>query len=181
MRNNSFQILGGGVLVGLGVLFLIGNFTGINFCQFVWPLALIGAGLWVITRTQRREPGMAYQDRVIGEIKREGAWQVQHEHIWLGIGDVDLDLTSASIPAGVTNLKVSGFVGEVDVIVPASVGLKLNASAVAGDISMAGHKEELLFGSTELATPNYASTERRIDLNVMHFAGDIKVRQIGGV
>lgn len=181
MRTNSFQIVGGGVLIGLGALFLLGSFTGINMWAFVGPLVLIGLGLWVMTRQPRRMPGMEYHDRFIGEFKRDGAWQVQDEHFSLLIGDVNLDLTRAKVPAGVTTLRMTGFVGDIDVVVPANVGVKLKTSAVAADVQVAGQKDEILFGSTELTTPNYASTERRIDLVTEHFAGDVKVRQVGGV
>lgn len=56
MRDPS--IFWGAVLVVLGVLFLLAN-TGVldqvNW-DYVWPVALIALGVWLVARRYRRQP-----------------------------------------------------------------------------------------------------------------------------
>jgi TM2 domain-containing membrane protein YozV len=50
------EILGGGVLIGIGVLFLLDNFNVIPFERIgrLWPLILIACGVWLLKRSKEK-------------------------------------------------------------------------------------------------------------------------------
>lgn len=54
----------------------------------------------------------------------------------LGIGSLDLDLTPLELPPGETRVDVRVDVGDLDVLVPADVALRIDATAEAGEIDL---------------------------------------------
>jgi hypothetical protein len=76
MRNQG-QLFIGLILVFAGVLFLAGTVFNINMWAFCWPLGLIMLGVWLIARPQMAGPDTRFMQQFIGEIRREGAWQVE--------------------------------------------------------------------------------------------------------
>ena len=56
----------------------------------------------------------------------------------LGIGDMTLDLRNVSFPAGETEVKARVDVGNLDVIVPSDVALRVHADAQVGQVNLLG-------------------------------------------
>lgn len=177
----SSHVMLGAVLIGVGALFLLSNMFNINMWRFFWPVMLIGIGLFVLTWNSRRNPEAAHEDHIIGEIKRKETGAMHSQDMWIGIGDIDLDLTGASFPSGITTYQISGFVGDIKVNVPANVGVQARFEGVAGDMNVTGQQQEIIFGSGVLQSPNYQGAERKLHLETRHFAGEIKVDQVGGM
>lgn len=168
------------VLIGVGALFLTGNILGFNAWRMLWPAMLIGAGLWVITRQGKANPELPNADQWVGEVRHRETGMANSKQFWLGAGDVDIDLTGATFPAGVTTYRVSGLVADVDVKVPAHVGVRASFSGVAGDLTLDKQNADIVFGTGVLDSANYASAERKLHLDASHIAGDITVHHVGG-
>ncbi|MDX6514804.1 MAG: hypothetical protein QOH73_470 [Gaiellaceae bacterium] len=60
----------------------------------------------------------------------------------LGVGKLTLDLREAALPAGETHLKVRVDVGELRVIVPEGMALRVKANAQLGQVEILGKKSE---------------------------------------
>ena len=43
-RHNTGGLVGGAILIGLGTLFLLGQFINFSAWQYLWPLAIVGMG-----------------------------------------------------------------------------------------------------------------------------------------
>ena len=60
----------------------------------------------------------------------------------ISIGDLELDLSNAALPAGdTTDVDANVGIGELRVIVPADVAVEVNASASAGEVNLFGRSE----------------------------------------
>jgi predicted membrane protein len=175
---NRSAIFFGGTLIAVGLLFLAGNLFNFNVWAVAWPLVLIGLGGWLLLRPRMVTPGTNVDFRFLGEIKRRGAWQVAPEDMTVFVGDIDLDFTQAIIPAGQTRLHISGFVGDVDVIIPKDVGIRVVSSAFVTDIKFMGQKHEGFLSPVEFANPAYATAERKVLLETAWFVGDIKIKEV---
>jgi hypothetical protein len=175
---NRSAIFLGGTLVVVGLLFLLGNLLGVDVWTLIWPLALIALGGWLLLRPRRSLPGGTSNFLFLGEFKRNGAWQVTPEEMSFFVGDIILDFSQAVIPPGETHMHLSGFVGDVHVIVPAMVGLRVASSGFITDVQFMGQKHEGFLTPVEFANPAYATAERKVLLETAWFVGDIKVREI---
>jgi lia operon protein LiaF len=178
---NRGQLIIGGTIVAVGIFLLIGTVTGVNIWRFVWPLVLIGLGAWLILRPRMVAPGTSVDAKLLGDIKRSGAWTVKDEEIWLAIGDVKLNLTAATIPPGETKIRVGGFVAEVNLVVPDDVGVGVHSSAFLTTAKVLGEKRDVFLSPYKAESANYATAERRIRLETTFFVADLKVRQEAGV
>jgi len=114
----------------------------------------------------------------LGDVRRYGAWQVADEEIWIGVGDVRLDLTSADVPVGKTKFRVFGFVGDVDLLVPENVGVSLSSMAFVTEAKVLGQRRQSFLAPVDYASDGYEMAERKVQLTTGFFVGDITVKQV---
>ncbi len=176
---NRGQLTIGIVLVLLGVIFLLGTVFKINVWAICWPAGLIALGVWLILRPRLAGPGTGSEVVLLGELRRRGNWAVQNEEIWLGVADADLDFTGAEIPLGETRIRIFGFVGDVDVFVPAGVGISVNAAGFVIDSDLLGRDQETFLTPVEAVSEDYAAAERRLRIEMTSFVCDLKVKRVG--
>lgn len=176
MRNQG-QIVIGALIILIGLMFLIGNVFDVNVWAFCWPVGLILLGVWLLLRPQLVGADTAVRLKLLGDIHRDGLWQVANEEFWIGVGDIDLDMTRADIPVGETEIRVFGFVGDVDVFVPEGVGIAVSSAAFVTDARVLGQKHDDIMFSLHQASDDYETAERKIRLKVTSFVADIKIKQ----
>ena len=174
MRGRT-QVVIGAVIVAWGGLLLVGNLLEINIWAYVWPLFLIGLGIWLLTRSPRE--GRYTHVVLLGDQRRRGAWQVRDENLLSLIGDVHLDLSSAEVPVGETTLRMQGFVNSIVVRVPDHVGLAITSTAFVTSAYVFGHKHDYIMTPYEMESDNYSEADRRVRLELLYFVADVKVRR----
>jgi lia operon protein LiaF len=179
MRNQGQLILGVVVIV-VGAVLLIGSLFDVDVGVLCWPIGLIVLGLLLLLRPQLIGSGTASRQKLLGDIRRRGEWQVSDEEFWLGIGDVTLDMTQAEIPTGETHLRVVQFVGDVRVSLPEEVGVSLSSTAMIGSVRAFGRKRDIFFTPLRLSSENYETAERKVRLETSMFIGDVRIRQAEG-
>lgn len=167
----------GVIVVVIGAILLAGEIFHINIGAFLFPLFLVGLGVWLIMRPRMLGPQGQVHARLLGDIVRSGSWQVIPEEIWLIIGDVHLDLTDAQVPEGETILTFYGFVNDIKLTVPEGVGVGVHCSAFVSDVKMYGDKETAIFMPLDRITDDYASCSRKVLLRTNHFIVDLKIKR----
>jgi len=174
---SKWQVYVGGFIVLVGVMILVGNLTHYDVWKIFWPLMLIGLGVFVLVRPQVVSSDTLVRQKVLGEIELGGEWDVTDEEIWLFIGDVEIDLTRARIPAGETTFRVLGIVGEVKMLVPPDVGVLVQSNAFVTEAKLMGEKRQSFMTAPPFKTDGYDLAERKIRLEANYFVADLKVRQ----
>lgn len=174
MSNRGQVIIGAG-LVLFGSALLVANILHINFWAICWPAALILLGIVLLWRPQTMGSTSAGGFHFLGDVVRAGQWPVQNEDFWLFVGDVKFDLRQAELPVGETTLRINGFVGDVDLIVPPDIGVTLSASGFIVDARLLDQKVERFFSMANLASTNYATAERKLRVVTTFFVGDVDI------
>ncbi len=172
------QMVMGMIIIGLGVLFLLGNLFDFDIGAFFWPFVLIGTGVWILVRPKMMDGDTAVTQRLLGEIDRTGNWAVQNEEFQSFIADTTLDLTKADLPKGLTQFRFMNFVGDIELFVPEGVGVSVSSSAFVNEISINGDKEETILGGLHRQTENYDHATTQIKVDASGFVNEIKVRVI---
>jgi len=177
MENKGRLVFGGGLIL-LGLILLIGVLTNIDIWTFFWPIFLIGLGLWLIFRPSflKERGGLIF--RPLADIKRNGEWVVDDQEIWIFVGDVDLDLTRAIFPSDEAKIRIFGFVGEVNLLVPEKVGVTVNSNAFVTDAKVLGEEVDNIFVPYSWSSRNYLLSEHRLALETNMFVASIKVNQL---
>lgn len=174
MRTQGQLILALG-LVFVGAIFLAGNLFGFDTAVLCWPLALILAGVFVIVRPRIVPAGTAVEMKLLGDTVRRGMWDVTSQEIWSGVGKVTLDFSQASIPPGVTRLRVIGFIGDVRVNIPATAGIAISTAAFINKALILGEKRENFLSPVEWSSPRYEAAERKVFIEMLFFIVDLNV------
>lgn len=176
MRSKRRIVIGSAILA-LGVLLLIGNLLQIDIWAYLWPLVLIGIGIWILMHP-RRSGGRGFTHfMLLGDHRRYGKWRLKDEDILCLIGDVSLDMTTADIPLGETVLKLQGFVGGIRVRLPEGVGVSIYSTAFLTDAHVFGTKHDYLLTPYEYQSEGYAETAQRVRLELLYFVADLNVRR----
>jgi lia operon protein LiaF len=176
MQNRSQALLGGFLLL-LGIGFLLANVLKISLWAFCFPIGLILIGVLLLTRPKVFETSASSSWYLFGPVKRGGEWTPADEELWVFIGDIKLDFTQAQLPPGETRIRLNGLIGDVDVLVPADVGVAVLASGVFVDLRTSTDKAERFLSPASSASPNYATAERKLHLSTAFLIGDIDVIQ----
>ena len=176
MRNKG-QLIVGLVIVLIGITLLVGNLFHFNLWDFFWPLVLIGLGVWMLLRPRTVRTGTKVQQRLLGDVRRSGEWQVTNEEFWILVGDLKLDMTAAQIPEGETLIRTYGFVGEVKLVVPEGVGVSISSTAFVTDAKVLGQKQDTFLSTFRFSSDNYETAERKIRLESTSFVMDLKIRR----
>ena len=174
--NNRGRMIFGLAVIGLGLVFLIGTVFRVNVWAFCWPLGLIAVGIWLLIRPSMVGADTRIAQKVLGDIRRSGAWDVVDEEIWLGVGDVRLDMTEAAVPTGETRVRVYGFVCDVDLIVPQGVGVSVSSWAFLTDGKVFGKKEQSFVVPLQAASDDYETTQRKVRFEMYFFVNDLTVK-----
>jgi lia operon protein LiaF len=173
---NRGQIIVGLVLVGLGLFILLGRVLRVDLSAYCWPVGLILLGVFVLSRPYIVSPGTEFTFRPLADIRRRDRWPVQDEEIWVGVGDVTLDLTATEVPEGETTIRVFGLVGDVDLVVPQRLAAQVSCTAFVADVRAPGRKQDVFFSTWQWSTEDYELADRQVNLELVMFVTDLDVR-----
>lgn len=176
MRNRGMALIGA-VLMLAGVFLLLDVFIDFNFWAVCFPLGLILLGVAVLLRPRMIPPGTKSHFAFVGEVERSGPEVLTDEEHWAFVMDATFDLTKATIPAGETTIRGLGFVEDVEIFVPADVGLALELASFVTSLKVDGKAEQDSFlAPVSWRSDGYKGMERRVRFELTQFVGDIKVR-----
>jgi len=176
MKNRGYIFIGGALVV-LGLLALISSWIHVDFCALVLPLALITAGVYVILRPRFAPPGTAMRVRLLGDVKRTGAWTALDEELWVLVGDATFDLTQATLPPGETVIRFLGFVGDLKLIVPEGVPVAVSSAAFLTSSKVFGAKRDTFLEPFETASEGYDAAESKLRFESWHFVTGLRLRR----
>ncbi|HYG57143.1 MAG TPA: LiaF domain-containing protein [Symbiobacteriaceae bacterium] len=147
-RLSWFGLAAGLWLFGIGLFDILNNagvvtdIDGGYIFRSGWPVVLVAIGISMVfgKRPLRITWDSHSNSRIIGDMRMgQGSWvldgDLKMDH---GIGDVKVDLTTATITDGVHFVRVHGGVGDVVIRVPDNVNVTANGTVGIGDLDVLG-------------------------------------------
>ena len=171
------QIVFGLVILVIGAALLVDNLFHISIWSFFWPLAIIALGVWMILRPRGVGARGRVWQRLLGDVRRRGDWQVADEEFWHLIGDIRLDMTEAQIPEGETMIRIYGLVGSLRLVVPEGVGVSVFSTAFVTDARVFGQKTDNVLSPYKYQSEDYSTAGRRIRIESSRFITDLRVKR----
>lgn len=108
----------------------------------------------------------------------EPNWTVDPMDIWQGVGDYHFDFSRAFIPEKETLIKLSGWVGDIDILLPGDVAFKVDAEANVGDINVLGHKQDGINPYVHYKSPDYDQAVRKLAFEFDFKVLDLKIEWV---
>lgn len=181
------------VVALLGLAFLGGHLLGLPVGPLLLAAILLALGLRLVAgvghwgRTGRRpwldlsRLGLGPRTwRVAGEVRLGGPdWRVENSSTYLWVGQLHLDLTNTRLPEGTTPIRIGMFAGEVEIIVPADIGVRAGSNMFAGEINILGHNSSGISPHLSVESEDYRACPRRVDIEVEMWFGELNIRRRG--
>ena len=100
---------------------------------------------------------------------------MQNVEISAFIGDVEIKLHGAHLASGLNRLIISGFLGDVRILVPTDMAVFANCSSFVGDIEVFNRRSSGFGNNIDGQTANYRDAEAKLYIAANSFVGDIRV------
>lgn len=187
----------GSFLIVFGTLLLLGRFTVIPFSFSdifkLWPLLIIYGGFSVIgiSKRGRRSRVHIYKDGEddgkginwgrfsIGNVEyKQPNWQVKPMDLWNAAGDYYFDFTKAYIPEEEIPIHISGLAGDIQMLLPEDLDVRIVAKVKAGEIDVIGEVADGINRSVYFESPGYKEAVQKLDIILDLKAGSIRVNQV---
>jgi predicted membrane protein len=176
MRNQGLVFIAI-LIIAAGVLLLIGNLFDIDMWAICFPVGLILLGIFVLLRPRMAGPDVNSRVVFIGDLERSGPGTLDSEEFWSFVIDATYDLTKYDIPTGETFIRGFAFVSDIEVFVPADVGLAVELSSFVSSLKLQGEDEQSSFlAPLNWRSDGYKLAERRVRFELTQFVGEVKVR-----
>ncbi|GGH87399.1 lia operon protein LiaF [Pullulanibacillus pueri] len=165
----------------------------------LWPLVLIYIGFEIVgpirfkrsynmnRKNHRSDEANKYWNRkgtsVFNVVKEchfnEPNWPVEPMNLRGFVSDYEFDFTKAFIPDRETEIQISGFVGDIDVVIPEDVAFMVKGEANIVDVNI-GEEEQSGVGSRDLfyKTQDFDEASRRIVLDVSFKILDLNIDRV---
>jgi predicted membrane protein len=176
MNKKSQQILAF-VLIGLGSLYIVANLLDIDASKIFWPIVLILLGVLLIYRPKAIAPENA-QFYFAGDRNYGSDWTPKDEDLRMFAGDLFIDLGKADLPTGTTRFTVRCFASDIDIIIPADVGLRISSTGFVVETKFDEDNVSNVMTGYSYKSENYDTAEKKFDLVTTSFAVEIGVRTI---
>jgi lia operon protein LiaF len=109
-----------------------------------------------------------------------GRFELNHLHVWHGIGDVVIDLSRAMLGTQEARLSVDGWIGDVTIYVPVDLPVSVSAEVSIGDLEVFGHRQGGISRCVMVRSDHYDTDPHanKVQLHISLLVGDIKVKYI---
>lgn len=94
------------------------------------------------------------------------------------IGDIDMRLHGAKLTPGLNRIVISGFIGDVRILLPPDLPIFVHASNFVNDIDLMGQRVSGFSNTLDSQTEKYTGAESKIYLAINTFIGDIRVYKV---
>jgi len=187
----------GSFIIIFGTMLWLGRLAVIEF-QFadifkLWPLLIIYVGFSLFGLSNKwRKPRVhiihddhkqSYQEFgkrfSVGNVEfKEENWRVKPLNLWNAAGDYYLDFSKAYIPEEEIPITINSWAGDIQLLVPENIDVKIAATVKAGEINLFGRTAEGINRDLHFETPTYDDAARKLDIVLDLKAGSIKVYHV---
>ena len=123
-----------------------------------------------------RRPGKIRYNKFIGEmfIDCEGI-DLQDVEISNFLGDIEVKLHGGRLGPGLNRMVISGFIGDVRVLVPQGMPVFAQSSNFIGDLEIMGRRASGFGNNLDAQTADYTAADSKLYIASNHFIGDVRV------
>jgi lia operon protein LiaF len=116
---------------------------------------------------------------IVGDIRfSEPNWPLESMNLYNAIGDYYFDFSKAFIPEGETPIDISGWIGDVKMIIPENLPVEITLKVQVGDIKLFDQKSADLRSELYYRSPEYELASKKIKLNVNVKIGSIRISRV---
>jgi len=101
--------------------------------------------------------------------------ELQNLEVSSFIGDIEVKLHGGRLARGLNRMIISGFIGDVRILVPEGMAVFTQSSNFIGDMELMGKRSSGIGNSLDAQTTDYSAAESKLYIASNHFIGDVRV------
>ena len=90
-------------------------------------------------------------------------------------GDIDVKLHGGRLATGLNRLVISGFIGDVRILVPQDMPIFAQCSNFIGDVELLGNRASGFGNNIDGQTDNYDQSDSKLYIATNSFIGDVRI------
>lgn len=163
----------GYVLIGAGALFL-----ALSHLSIIIAIILISFGYFMVRSNQlQKDPTYTQRHNILESIQwNREPWVLHNMSIWSIVGEMNLDLSLAIIEEPETTLVFNGIVGDIDIIVPDDIGVRIDSMILVGQTKIGRERQDGFVTKMSWQSVNFEYAEQRVIVTLSYVVGDVNVK-----
>ncbi|QQZ08287.1 cell wall-active antibiotics response protein LiaF [Heyndrickxia vini] len=127
----------------------------------------------------KKVKGKRYKKSLINDMHfNEQNWPLQSMDLHTNIGDFYFDFNKAFIPEEETTIKIKSRIGDVKMLVPEDIPIKIEVKTKVGDIRLFDLKSTDMKPHLYYESPTYHEAIKKIDITIEMGIGDIRIDRV---
>lgn len=119
--------------------------------------------------------GKLKYDKFLGDMFIDCAnVHLQNIEVGIFVGDIEIKLHGGKLSPGLNRMVISGFVGDVRILIPREMAVYIQASNFIGDIELMGRTTSGFGNNLDAQTANYQAAESKLYIATNQFVGDVR-------
>jgi lia operon protein LiaF len=115
----------------------------------------------------------------IGDVSYKKAnWSLEPMNLYNSIGDYFIDFSKAYIPEKETPIVIQGWIGDVKIIVPDDVPVRVEAKVKIGDIRIFDLRSTDLNRQLFYESPEYKESIKKLNITIELKVGSVRIDQV---
>ena len=103
---------------------------------------------------------------------------MENVEVSCSFGDTEVKVHGGVFENGLNRLIISGFLGDIRVMVPHDLAVMAHVTSTGGDVEMLGRRASGFGNNMDGQTANYQTAEKKLFIAINTFLGDVKILQI---
>jgi len=103
-------------------------------------------------------------------------WVLSNMSVWSIVGEMNIDLSLAIIDEPETTLVFQGIVGDIDIIVPDDIGVRIDSTLIIGQTKIGYDQQDGLGTKMSWQSLNFDTAQHRVNITLSYMVGDINVK-----
>jgi lia operon protein LiaF len=163
----------GYLLIGAGILFL-----ALSHLSIIVAIILISFGYFLVRSHQlHKNPSYTQRQTILESIRwNREPWVLRSMSIWTVVGEMNLDLSLAIIEEPETTLVFNGIVGDIDIIVPDDIGVRIESTILLGQTKIGSEQQDGFVTRMNWQSMNFDRAEHRVVIMLSYVVGDVNVK-----
>lgn len=100
---------------------------------------------------------------------------LQNVEISMFVGDCQVNLRGGKLASGLNRMIISGFLGDIMVLVPRDMPVFVHCSGFVGDVDLFGRRSSGFGNTLDAQSPEYDTATSKLYIATNNFIGDVRV------
>lgn len=169
-----------GSLIILGILDLF-EFTYGDWLK-LWPILIVAFGLHQLFKKADKVDKKTIVFETSKKFEKKSFhspnWTLEPLHLQKKVAEYFFDFSKAIVPLGETSIQLTGYVGEICMLIPEHLAVHITVKGNVGEVELFDRKESGLHANLVHQSPGYEDSEKRLRIYIDFNVVDVKIRGV---